>query len=121
MRRGVWTLDFELWTSKDRPPLPGRPGGIIDGANKSFFIRQQFHDFFMVHRWSPQVIASTPAAKISAAGLGSDARPASRILTIGDDKIEGVTLPELRQQTISPRYARFADNIANKEKFHHGG
>ena len=90
---GPWTLDF-----KDTAATTVNAGGIIERTEKAFFVREQFHDLFLV----PQMIATGndvhAGGKNFLGGLGRDAGATGGVFTIGDDEIERVSFAKFGQK-----------------------
>ena len=76
---------------------------------------------FWSHRWSPLVMTSTPAEKISAGDFRGDAGAAGGVLAVGDDEIERVLFAQFGQKvfdrvrpgwpTMSPMKSSFTGEI----------
>jgi len=92
IQHGHCTLKFWAFYFKNPTAATGDFRWIIHRAQKTLFVCEQGHDFFLV----PQMVAAGhgihPGGKDFLGGPGRDARPAGGIFAIGNDEIHGVPL-----------------------------
>lgn len=101
--------------ARENPASPaGNPGGIIERAEKSWFVRQQFQDLLLV----PEMVAAgddiDAGGKNLPGGFEGNARTAGGVLPVGDDKIQAGLLAQFRQERFDRVASGLADDVADE-------
>ena len=65
--------------------------------------------------WLPDVMTSTPEARIASAVDGRQAHPAGDVLAVGRDEVDAALLAELRQDLLDRDPAGLADHVADHQ------
>ena len=117
-REEVSSSAFRIPSLKNAAPHSGRAGRIIQRAQKPLFVREQFHDLFLI----PQMIAA--GDDIHAGGkdffsrFGRDAGAARGVLSVGDNEIQAMLVAQLGQEFRDRAPARLPHDVADEEQFH---
>ncbi len=98
----------------------GSFGRIIERAEETFLVCEQFHDFFLV----PQMIAAGDdvhaGGKNFLGNLGRDAVAAGGVFAVGNDEIELVLFAEFGEKLFDRVASGLAYDVADEEQFHAG-
>ena len=73
---------------------------------------------FWSHRWSPLVMTSTPAEKISPAVLGVMPEPPAEFSPLAMTKSSACCFAEFGQEFLDRAPAGLAHDVADEEQFH---
>lgn len=103
---------------KNSAPWPGRAGRIVQRSQEAFFIRQEFHDFFLIPQMVPAGDDVHTGGKDFLGDPRGNARAAGGIFSIGDNEIQCVPVAKFREQFLDRAPPWLPHDIANEKKFH---